>query len=569
MAQKILVIGAVALGPKAACRAKRLSPDSQITLIDEGEFISYGGCGIPYYVSGDVSESSELRSTSFHMVRDVDFFKNDKGIDVLTRTKAVNINRDTKTVDVRKPDGMTDTLAYDQLILATGAAPRKLNIKGCDLDNVFTVANIEDAEGIKAKVAAQEIEKAVIVGAGFIGLEMAEALADMWDIDTTVIEFFDQIMPRFVSANLAQMAMRHMEEKGVTFCLSEKVQEIKGGAKAEKVITDKREIDADLVILATGVSPRSELAKNAGLEVSPMGGIRVNLRMQTSDPDIYAGGDCVCVQNLITEKEAYFPLGSMANRQGRVIGTNITGGDAEFQGAVGSFVVKTFENSLSGAGLTIEEAIREGFDAVSVQAAQFDRSHFYPDKDIINLELVVEKKTKRVLGIQGYGPATDSTVSRVNAVAAILDQKPAVDRISNLELAYSPPFSSAMDIINALGNVAENILEDRCVPVDQEGFAEIWVARGESDDYCVLDCRAEADGKPFEEKYAPTWKSIPHDQLRARMQEVPKDKKIILVCNTGVRSYEAQLDLRHRGIGSTFNLSGGMSSLKKWGIRFD
>lgn len=568
MPENILVIGAVAVGPKSACRFKRLKQDANVTIIDQDSVISYGGCGIPYYISGDVSDESELRSTSFHMVRDAKFFNDDKGVTALTSTKALKINRNEKTVTVSTPSGETKDLSYDKLVIGVGTKPRQLNIPGQNLKNIYSVANIHDAIKIKEIVSKGQAEKAVVIGAGFIGLEMAEALADMWQIDTTVVEFCDQIMPGFVGKNLAQMAQSHMEEEGVTFHLSESVEEIIGTDAVEAVKTNKRTIEADLVIMAVGVLPNTDLAKEAGLEISPQGLIVVNDKMQTNDPDIYAGGDCVQITNLITGNPGYYPLGSMANRQGRVIGTNMAGGNATFKGAVGSFVVKTFENSLAGAGLSVETAKKNGFDAVGITVGQFDRAHFYPEKEIIFLELVVDKKTKQVLGIQGFGSKDSGMFARINAVASILQYHPKVDAISNLELAYSPPFASAMDAVNALGNAAENFLEGRYEPIEQIDFKELWEKR-DSNECFYVDCRAYADAHPFEEKFPGIWKSIPHNELHERMDEVPKDKKLILVCNTGVRSYEAQINLKAKGFKNTVSVGAGMASLKKIGMEFD
>ena len=254
----------------------------------------------------------------------------------------------------------------------------------------------------------------------------------------------------------------------------------------------------------------------------------------------------------------------MANRQGRVIGTNLAGGEAVFPGAVGSFAVKTFDCALAGAGLSLFEARRAGFDAISVQVAQLDRAHFYPEKGMMQLELVVEKPTRRVLGIQGFGEDGDAVVGRINAVAAVLPDHPTVDRISNLELAYSPPFSSAMDILNSLANATENVLEGRFHPMDAQDFAEKW-ANGNGQ-YLVLDCRANQDAKPFTEKYPDRWINIPQDELKKRIDELPGDKELILVCNTGVRAYEAQLNLKAMGKKQPPSVEGGMVTLKKYGL---
>lgn len=565
MAKKVVVVGAVALGSKAACRFKRIEPESEVIILDQDEYISYGGCGIPYYVSGDVSDHAELQSTSFHMVRDADFFSKVKGITALTSTRATKIDRTKKEVHAVNKAGASLVFPYDKLVLGTGTTPRKLSIPGNDLGNIYTVANLHDAIGIKEKVVKGEVSSVVIVGGGFIGLEMAEAFTDMWGIDTAVVELKDQIMPGFVSRGMAAMAQNNMSEKGVVFHLGETVKAFEGEGSVERVVTDKRVIDADLVILAAGIIPNVSLAAEAGLEIGVTGGIKVNKFLQTTDPDIYSGGDCIELENLISGKPGFYPLGSMANRQGRVIGTNLAGGKAEFPGAVGSFVVKIFDNAMAGAGLTIETARAAGLDAISVQMCQLDRAHFYPDKELMYLELVVEKETKRVLGIQGISGKGDALVGRINSVAALLDRKPVLQDISNLELAYSPPFSSAMDIVNALANVADNVLDGYLEAVDADAFQKYW-EKVQSGDVCLIDCRAFPDAKPFVEKYPDSWKSIPQDELKSRINEVPTDKKILLVCNTGVRSFEAQLNLRELGFDGTMSVQGGVAMLRKYGI---
>ncbi len=568
MSENILIIGAVAVGPKAACRFKRLHQDANVTLIDQDEIISYGGCGIPYFISGDVSDESELRSTSFHMVRDERFFQDDKGVTALPGTKALKIDRKNKTVRVLEKDKTEKDIPYDKLVIGVGTRPKELNISGTTLKNVYSVGNLHDAMMIKQMVTSGQVEKAVVIGGGFIGLEMAEALADMWQIETSVVEYCDQIMPGFVSKNLSRMARHRMEGDGVSFYLGESVEAIEGTGAVVSVKTNKRSLPADLVIMAVGIGPNTDLAKDAGLDIAPGGFIVVNDHMQTSDPDIYAGGDCVQILNLITGKPGYFPLGSMANRQGRVIGTNLAGGNAVFKGAVGSFVVKTFDMALAGAGLSVETALKEGFDAVGIQVSQFDRAHFYPEKEIIYLELVVDQKTRRVLGIQGFGGENSGMFARVNAVASILQYQPTVDAISNLELAYSPPFASAMDIINALGNAAENFLDGRYMPMELDDFEQCW-QKEDKDDCLFLDCRAYGDARVFEEKYPEIWKSIPHNELHQRLDEVPKDKKLVLICNTGVRSYEAQVNLRAKGFENTVSVGAGIASLKQCGMDFE
>jgi len=564
MSKHIVVIGAVALGPKAACRARRLDPEAKVTMIDKSGVISYGGCGIPYFVSGDVADVSQLTTTSFHMVRDAQFFKDTKGVDVLTRTEAMSIDRKQKTVRIRRLEsGLEEELPYDKLLIATGAAPRTLHISGDDLPGAHYVGNLEDAEAIKAAVSKGGISRAVIVGAGFIGLEMAEALADMWDVETTVVEIADQALPRMVSPALAAMARRHMEEKGVSFRFGASVSRIEGDGRVERVMVGEEILAADMIILAAGVVPQSGLAREAGLDVSARGGIIVDAAMRTSDPDIYAGGDCVEIRHLATGEPFYLPLGSMANRQGRVIGTNLVGpegNEASFDGAVGSFAVKLFERTAAGAGLTLDSARQAGFDAVSVLLFQLDRAHFFPDKALLAMEMTVDRKSRKVLGFQGFGAAGDALVGRVGAVAALMCKHGVVEDVCQLEYPYSPPYSSAMDVVNNVGNLADNVLAGLNEGVGPLEFMRLWEQR-EAGECVFLDCRESANAEGMLARHPNAWKNIPQGRILERLDDIPRDKPLILICNTGGRSFEAMISLKGKGFDKVMNLHGGMAGL--------
>jgi NADPH-dependent 2,4-dienoyl-CoA reductase/sulfur reductase-like enzyme/rhodanese-related sulfurtransferase len=565
MSLKVVVIGGVALGPKAACRIKRVAPDADVTMVDASKLISYGGCGIPYYVSGDVSDHQQLQETSFHMVRDEQFFQSCKDFKVMTETRALSIDRKAKTVLVQGKDGTQTVLPYDKLVLGTGSTPRKLPIPGRELGNVFTVATLDEAIRIKEKIAGG-VGSAVIVGGGFIGLEMAEAFADMWGIETTVVEVADQIMPGFMSKTMATIAEKHLAENGVTVHTSEMVQSIEGeNGTVARVVTNKRTIDAELVILAVGVIPSDSLAREAGLLCSERGGIIVSKTMQTSDPDIYAGGDCVLIENLVTGKLGYYPLGSLANRQGRIIGTNVAGGRETFDGAIGTYIIKLFEYGFGGTGLSLPVALREGFDAFSTHVIMSDHSHFFPKHDMVSLEIVVERPTGRVLGLQGACHNGDSLKDRVDALAAILKYRPTLRDISNMELAYAPPFGSAMDVLNAAANAAENILVGRCAPIQPAEFTRLWENRAQENLLCI-DTREWGNAEPYVNKHPEYWKNIPQGQIKDRLDEIPKDKKIVLLCNTGGRSYESQVILRHAGFMEPVNLQGGMGFIKQTGF---
>jgi NADPH-dependent 2,4-dienoyl-CoA reductase/sulfur reductase-like enzyme/rhodanese-related sulfurtransferase len=569
MPLKVVIIGAVATGPKAACRLKRLDPEAQITLVDKDDLISYGGCGIPYFVSGDVAEAKELQSTSFHMVRDAEFFRLIKGVDVMTRTEALDIDRENQRVKVRNLDtGQESELVYDRLLLATGSRPRVLPIPGHDLDGVFTVGDLNGAIAIKDRVAKGQVNTAVVIGAGAIGLEMVESLSDLWGVETSLVEVQDQILPGIVSPTMAAMVQAELRENEVeNIHVAEKVQRIEGDGHVERVVTDQRTLEADMVIMAVGVQPNSELAQKTGLETTPAGAVRVNNRFQTSDPNIYAGGDLVENMHLITGKPVYFPSGSLANRHGRVIGTNLAGAVDEFDGIVGSFILKAYGLTVGAAGLSLSRARAEGFDAFSTFVVQGDRAHFYPGMELMYMELVVENNSGRVLGVAGAGTQGDAVAARVNAVAAIMKYNPTVRDVGNLEFTYAPPFSSAMDIVNALGNTADNILVGKNRPIDPIEFAELFVQR--NGDFVCLDVRSTENAKPFVEKYPDVWLNIPQEELPGRWDEIPRDKDIVLICNAGGRSYEVQVALDHQNLTNTRNLQGGVGGIKKCGFDLD
>lgn len=568
MAQNILIIGGVALGPKAACRCKRLMPDANITLIDENSFISYGGCGIPYYMSGEVTTIDALRSTPYNTIRDATFFAEMKGVTVRTQTRALSIDRAAKTLLVH--DLVADTqerLPYDQLVLATGASPRIPAVEGHDLEGVYAVTKLEAAQAIRKDCEAGKVSKAVIVGAGFIGLECVVSLADMWGVDCTVVEMVDQALPGALSATLGHMVRHDLESHKVHLFTGEQVVRLEGeNGRVARVITNQRTLEAQVVIFAAGFIPNGRLALEAGLDVAPFGGVLVNERMQTSDPSIYCGGDAVAMRNLVTGKVGYLPLGSLANRQGRIIGTNLAGGNARLAGYVGTWAVKLFGMSFCGVGLTVERARSEGFDAIGVSVEQLDRAHFYPEKFMMSLELVVERGTRRVLGAQGACVNSDSLKARIDAIAAVLQfSRPTLDDISNLEVSYSPPFASAMDVVNTVANVADNVLAGRFIPLTAEEHIGYWHDRAHNDLF-FIDARPLGASKAIQDAY-PEWHAIPLEEIEKRIGEIPTDRPVALVCNTGLRAYDCQLRLARHGITNTTNVMGGMQAATKMGLK--
>jgi NADPH-dependent 2,4-dienoyl-CoA reductase/sulfur reductase-like enzyme/rhodanese-related sulfurtransferase len=569
--QSIVIIGAVSLGPKVAARFKRLELDSRVTLVDEENLVSYSCGGIPQFLSGEINLPEGIVSNNFQTLRDEKYYKDVLDVTLMRNTKAVRIDRQKKEVAVQNVEnGKQDILPYDKLVLATGKRPKALALPGSDLPGVLDVYSLKSAATIRQRIINPGVEKAVIIGGGFTGLETIQALAEMWEIESTLVEIADQLLPDYFSPNMAKAIRHHIEEQGATVYLGEQVLRLEGNGAIERVVTNKRTIEADLVINATGVEPNTELAKQAGLEISPFGAIVINKKMQTSDPFIYAGGDSVEIPNLVTQKSAYFPWPSLAQRQGRVIGTNLAGGDAEFRGGVGNFAATFFGKSFACAGLSIQSAIREGFDAINIMVAQLERAHFWPDpnKEYMFLELVVENETGRVLGMQGMGDSGDGLVGRVNTVAALLESKPTATDIGNLEIAYAPQFSGAMDIVNTLGNAAENVISGRSRVIDPDELAKLWPDMV-SKKWLVLDTRYPQEVKPIVSNYPERWQSISLTELLKRRDEVPRDKNLIVVCKTGERSYDALIILNHMGLQENYNLQGGLLYLQRMGMISD
>jgi NADPH-dependent 2,4-dienoyl-CoA reductase/sulfur reductase-like enzyme/rhodanese-related sulfurtransferase len=565
---RVVIIGAVACGTKTACRLKRLRPDAEIILIDKDEFISYGGCGMPYYLTGDVSHIDELRRTAFYVLRDKNFFENIKGITTLTKTLAEEIDRKKKVVKVRYLESdKKEEIPYDKLVIATGSIPKIPPIPGIHLDGVFTLSNLHDAIKIKERLVNKKVEKPLVIGAGFIGLEVVEAFGESWELPVTLLEYFPQVLPRLIDPFMSRIIENHLKEKGVKVGLNVRIKEIVGeNGKVIGVRTEDNFYPADLVLLATGVRPNTELAKKAGLIVSPTTeGIVVNERMQTSDPDIYAGGDCVEIRNLISGKGVVMPMGSLANRQGRVIATNIAGGNAIFKGTVGAFILKCFDMAIGGCGLSLETAKSEGFkDAEFALNIQHERAHFF-STGCSYYSLVFDKRTTKVLGFQAIGPLTDGTLARVHAISSILPSKPTVEEIASLELPYSPPFNTALDPIHVASFIAENIIYERFKPIDWETVIKRLKEKDES--MLILDVRTPNELKDITERY-PNWINIPYQFARNKIKDLPKDKDLVVVCSVGARAYEVARWLSAEGFERVYVALGGIVLPKSWGERF-
>jgi rhodanese-related sulfurtransferase len=410
------------------------------------------------------------------------------------------------------------------------------------------------------------VGSAAVIGAGATGLEMAEAMADLWGVEVHIFEMAPQVLPGALDAEIAHMLASHLEkQEGIELHLGSKVEEIlsddDGNARAIKA--DGVEYEVDLVIVATGVRPNADLAQECGLEIAKGGGIRVDETMRTSDSAIYAAGDCVSIRNLLSGQDMYMPSGSLANRQGRVAGSNICGVRATFPGALATFCIKLFGLSAARTGLDMAQCQRLGIEAVSPLVVQADRAHFHPDMKLMYLQLTAERATSKVLGCTALGENGDAVVGRVNAVAGMLPFEAKLEHVSNLELAYSPPLGAALDLLNAAANTAENLIAGKLRPMPPEEFSHrLELKDGQT---CFLDMRAIDNAAPYLEHLAPYWVHLPQETLTGRLDEIPRDKDVVLICNSGVRSYEAQVMLDAAGITNTFNLSGGVAAVKQWG----
>lgn len=552
--QHIVIIGGVACGPKAAARARRRDPNAKITVIERGEFVSYAGCGLPYYVGGSVPDLDGLMATTYGVVRDSNYFASVKGVDLRLGTTAEAIDCGAKSVTVRPTaGGDAETISYDKLVLATGAEPFMPPIEGIDLDRVFSLHVPGDAARMREHIEAEEVDHVVIVGAGRTGLETAEALFNQ-AVDVTIVELADQVLPTTLDADMARLLVSQLPKGAATLRLGEKVQRIVGNdeGRVAKVVTGQDEIACDMVLMAVGVRPNVELARQAGLEIGPTGAIVVDDHCRTSDPNVYAGGDCVECVNRITGERVFAPLGSVANRHGRVIGDNVTGGEATFPGVVGTGILKTLGINVAGTGLTEANARKRGFDVETCLVPAHDYAHYYPGGKSFVGKLVVDRATRKMLGAQFVGPG--EVAKRVDVVATAITFGATVDDVAELDLAYAPPFSTAIDAAAHAANAVRNKLDGLAQSMSPDEV-RARIAAGES--VVVLDVResreVEASAIGNGEVLA-----VPLSELRERVGELPKDKPIVCLCPMGIRAYEASTILRGAGLNEAVYADGGL-----------
>jgi NADPH-dependent 2,4-dienoyl-CoA reductase/sulfur reductase-like enzyme/rhodanese-related sulfurtransferase len=550
MSLKVVVIGGVAAGPKAAAKIMRLNPEAEVTLLEKGKFISYAGCGLPYYVSGVVKEQKDLMSTPIGVLRDPAFFQKVKNIKVLTGTEALEIDRAGKRVRARRNGAAEDLwLEYDKLVVATGARPVIPPVPKATLENVTPLHNVTDAEGIRALLAGAKGREVVMVGGGLIGVETVEALVQC-GCRVTVVEMLPQIL-RMLDWEMARLVERHMESHGVKVMTNTQVTAFEGEGRVNGVLTSQGRLPADLVVLGIGVRPNVELARRAALQIGPTGAIQVDAGMRTSDPDIYAAGDCAQSNDLVTGKPCYVPMGSTANKQGRVAAINICGGQDEFPGVLGSTVCRVFDFCVARTGLTEAAARQHGYEVTTVLVPESDQPHYMPTAKLLIIKLVVDTGTRKLLGAQAVGPGAGD--KRMDVAAMAITAGMTVDQLSKVDLCYAPPYSPALDNIITAANVARNKLDGQFVGITP---MEVKARLDAKEDFVLLDVRSPAEHQ--QENLAGS-NLIPLGALRSRLGELPKEKEIVAFCKVSLRGYEAAKILQGAGFKRVRVMDGGMA----------
>jgi NADPH-dependent 2,4-dienoyl-CoA reductase/sulfur reductase-like enzyme/rhodanese-related sulfurtransferase len=542
--EKLVIVGGVAAGASAAAKARRCSEDAEIIMFEKGPDISYATCGLPYYLSGIIAKRRRL------LVASSDFFRKRFNVDVRTRHEVIRIDRKAQKVVVR--DCGTGALSeenYDRLVLATGSSAIMPPLQGIDRPFVFTLRTLEDTDRIYAYLNQKNPKTAVVVGGGLIGMEVVDNLAHR-AIDVSVLEAMPQILT-FLDVEMAEVARRHIQDKGVSVYVSEKVTAIEERSGKGVVRTDKgRELPADLVIMAVGIRPNTKLAEDAGLNIGPSGGVEVNEFMQTSDPCVYAAGDCVESVNLVTGKPCLVPMGSAANKQGRAAGANAMGRRVAVKGFTGTVIVKIFDQTVGKTGLSEREARAEGFEPLVTYVLAEHHAGYYPGAKDLRIKSVADRATGRILGAQVVGE--EGVDKRIDVIATALYNKMRLEDFLQLDLAYAPPYSSARDPIVVAGAVAQNFYAGDWAPITPAELQD-KIARGDS--LTLVDTRTTRELK--KKGIIPGAIHIPIDDLRDRIDELDPHKEIILYCAVGLRSYVGNRILAMKGFRNVKTLTGG------------
>ena len=533
---KTVIIGGVAGGATAAARLRRLDEQAEIVILERGEYVSFANCGLPYYIGGVITDRNDLT------LQTPQSFKARFNIDVRVLNEAVKINPDTKTVTVKHlRTGETYEETYDNLILSMGAEPIRPNIDGADGSHVFTLRNIPDTLKIKRYIDTAKPRSAVVIGGGYIGVEMAENLAQA-GLKVAIVELADHLIAP-LDFDMAADVHRYIKSKGIYLHLNNGVKAINGNT----VILQNGEITADMIIMSVGVRPETAIAKDCGITLNPRSSIVVNNHMQTNIPNIYAVGDAVEVEDFITKKPAFIPLAGPANKQGRIAADNIAGYASVYTGTQGSAVLKLFDMTVATTGLNEKTATAAGMDYDKTYTYSASHATYYPDASQMSVKVLWDKKTLKIIGAQIVG--FDGVDKRMDVLATAIRFGAKVTDLTTLELCYAPPFGSAKDPVNMLGFVAENIVSGKL----KQFFWHDVEHLPRDGSVFLLDTRT-----PYEVMRGRIngFVNIPLDSLRERLDEIPKDKPVYVHCHSGLRSYLACRILTGNGY-DCYNLAGG------------
>lgn len=537
---KVIIVGGVAGGASAAARLRRLDESAEIIMFERGEYISFANCGLPYYIGGEITKKSALT------LQTPQSFNARFNVDVRVNSEVTSIDPKAKTVTVRSKDRGEYTESYDKLILSPGAAPIRPPMEGADNARVFTLRNIPDTIKIREYVEEEFPESAVVVGGGYIGVEMAENLKNA-GVAVTIVELADHVIAP-LDYDMACDVHRYLKEKGVGLILKNGVQAIKEEGGKLKLTLSDGEIETDMVIMAVGVRPDTALAKDAGLELNKRGAIVVNEHMLTSDPDIYAVGDAVEVTDFVTGEKAYIPLAGPANKQGRIAADNICGIPTTYKNTLGSAVLKIFDMTVATTGVNERAAKAAGLDYDKVYTYSNSHASYYPGSTGMSIKTLYEKGTGKILGAQIVG--FDGVDKRCDVLATAIRAGMTAKDLTELELCYAPPFGSAKDPVNFVGYVIENTLAGRVKNFFWDDVAKL----PRDGSVTLLDVRTDLERENGQ--YIEGFIHIPVDELRARAGELDKSKPVYIHCRTGLRSYVACCMLAGMGF-DCYNLSGG------------
>ncbi len=541
---RLIIIGAVAAGTSVAAKARRNDEDAEIIIYDKDSFISYSGCGMPYYIGGEVESVEELTP------RNPAFFKSKYNVEILIRHEVLDIDSNEKTLEIRNLlTGEMIQDHYDKLIIATGASSVIPPIKGAAQKHVFTLRNIGDMKQIKAFMNENAPKSAVIVGTGFIGLEVCENLKKL-GIDVTLVERLPQVTPG-LDGDMAVYVEEHLRKNEVKLFKGISVVEIK---EDRVVLEDESEIEADFVLLSTGVRPNTELAVRAGIELGVTGAIQVNEKMMTNVNDIYACGDCAEQFHVVTGKPVYRPMGSTANKTGRITGDVVTGGNLSFRGILGTGIFKVFGMTIALTGLSEREAKIEGYQVVVCHNIKPNKPEYMGGKEMV-IKGIADKETGRLLGAQIVG--YEGVDKRIDVFVTAISYKAQVEDLFHLDLAYAPPFSTTKDPIMYTGMILDNAIHSNRKLISAQELDELMKS---DKNYQLIDARATSQ---YEQDHVETAVNVPHAKLRDSLDKFDKEKITITYCNKGVTGNAAQNILLNHGFKEVYNLSGGHKNYSK------